>query len=531
MQRRWVKVAVAVAALVIIVFGLVPLLIDADTFRPKVQDELSAALGRKVTLGHLRFSLLSGSLIAENISIADDPAFGTSPFLEAKSLSIGIQTGQFLFHRVLRITNFTVDTPAIHLIHAASGSWNFSSLGSAAASQTSQQQTTLPDLTVGELKIKKGSCTVSSGPVTGKPFVYDDINLAIQQLSFMKSFPFQLSAKLPGGGSFDLKGDAGPLDRKDAANTPFQATLQVKHFDPVAAGVVNAGQGIAGVVDINAQLASDGTNLTSNGKIVATGLQLARGGSPAPEPVNIDYKTTSNLATRTGQVSDIAIHSGSVAAHVTGSYQQAAQGATLDLHFSAPNLPIDQLEKMLPAFGVRLPSGSSLHGGTLTANLAVTGPAAAPTITGPVEIDNTQLAGFDLASKIEGINPFGGKHTGTEIQTLRTEVKTSPQTTQFSNIYGNLPLIGTATGSGTVAPSGALDFNLVATFSATSGVGAVAGQAVNEAVNQVHGLIGGFLHQNKPAAKSASTANTGIPLIITGTTSDPKIRANLKAML
>ena len=64
MQRRWIKIAVAVVALVIIVFGFVPFLIDADTFRPKVQDELSAALGRKVTLGHLRFSLLKSSLVA-----------------------------------------------------------------------------------------------------------------------------------------------------------------------------------------------------------------------------------------------------------------------------------------------------------------------------------------------------------------------------------------------------------------------------------------------------------------------------------
>ena len=427
----------------------------------------------------------------------------------------------------MRVTSFTIDTPAIHLVRAAGGNWNFSSLGGASTTQTPQQQTTLPDLTVSELRIRKGSCTVSPGPVTGKPLVYTDINLAIHQLSFLKSFPFQVSAKLPGGGSLGLKGNAGPLNRNNAANTPFSATLQVRHFDPVAAGVVTPAQGIAGVVDINTQIASDGTTLTSNGKIVTMGLQLARGGSPAPNSVNIDYKTAANLATRTAQVSDIAIHSGSVAAHVTGSYQQGEHGATLDLHFSLPNLPIDQLEKLLPAFGVRLLSGSSLRGGTIPANLAVTGPAAEATIVGPVEIDNTQLAGFDLASKIEGINPFGGKHTGTQIQTLRAEVRSSPQTTEFSNIYGNLPLLGTATGSGTVWPSGTLDFKMVAILSSAAGVGAVAGKAVTE----VTSLVGGFLHPKKPASKAAGSANSGIPLTITGTTSDPKIRANLKALL
>ena len=55
-----------------------------------------------------------------------------------------------------------------------------------------------------------------------------------------------------------------------------------------------------------------------------------------------------------------------------------------------------------------LPTGSSLQGGTLTANIAVTGPATTATLAGPVEIDNTKLAGFDLGSKIQGLNPFGG---------------------------------------------------------------------------------------------------------------------------
>ena len=523
MQRSWVKVAIAVAALVIIVIGLIPFLINADTFRPKIEDQLSAALGRKVSLGHLSFSLLSGSLVAENISIADDPAFSTSPFIEAKSLHIGVRTTEFLLHRSLQITNFTVQAPSIHLIHAQNGTWNFSSLGGAAP-QNPQQESTMPDLTVGELKLKNGSGTVSSLPATGKPFEFTGINLTIQQLSLAKSFPFQLSAKLPGGGTFDLSGNAGPLTRKNAADTPFNATLNLKQFDPVAAGVVDPGQGISMVLDIDAQLASNGTTLSSKGKIQAAKLQLARSGSPAPQPVHIDYAIVHTLDPRTGQVSDLSIHTGSVVAHVNGSYRLTARAILLDLSLSAPGLPIDQLEQLLPAVGVHLPTGSSLKGGTLAANLAVTGPATAVTIKGPVEIDNSQLVGFDLGSKIQGINPFGGKGGGTQIQTLRADVNSSPQATQLTNIVGNLPQIGSATGSGAVLPSGAIDFKMVAKFSSSSGVGAIAGQAVNQITN----LVGSFLH---PKRAPASNTNAGIPLTITGTTSNPSIRADLRAML
>src|SRR5450631_636044 len=116
MKKRWVKIVISIVALFVLAIVVVPFLVNADTFRPTIQDQLSSALGRRVTLGHLSFSLLSGSLIAEDIAIADDPAFSTAPFLQAKQLDLGVETGPLLFHRQVRITTFTVDSPAIQLI-------------------------------------------------------------------------------------------------------------------------------------------------------------------------------------------------------------------------------------------------------------------------------------------------------------------------------------------------------------------------------------------------------------------------------
>jgi AsmA protein len=524
MKKRWVKIVISIVALFVLAIVVVPFLVNADTFRPTIQDQLSSALGRRVTLGHLSFSLLSGSLIAEDIAIADDPAFSTAPFLQAKQLDLGVETGPLLFHRQVRITTFTVDSPAIQLIQAQNGTWNFSSIGGTAAKPATAQQSAIPDLTVGELKIKDGSATVSSVPATAKPFVYSALNLSVQQFSFAKSFPFDLSAKLPGDGSLKLTGTAGPVSQKDAADTPFQATIQLTHFDPVAAGVVEASKGVSGVADFDAQISSDGSNVISSGKIKADKLQLARTGSPAPHPVDIDYTVSDNLATRVGKVTDVSLHTGSVAVHATGGFRFTPEAIVLDLHISAPNLPIDQLEQLLPVVGIRLPSGSSLQGGTLTANVAVTGPATEATISGPVDVENTKLAGFDLGTKIQGLNPFGGTGGGTQIQTLRATVHSTPQSTQISDIYGNLPQIGTATGGGSISSSNALDFKMVATLNNSNVMGAV----TNQAMNAVGGIVGGFLH---PKAKPAAAANRGIPLSITGTATSPTIRANIGSML
>jgi AsmA protein len=515
-----ISILVAAAVLLLLAILLVPLFVNANTFRPTLETQLSAALGRKVTLGNLSFSVFSGSLVAGNISIADDPAFSPKPFLQAQSLRIGVEVAPLLFHRQLLVTSFVADSPSINLVHNAHGVWNFSNIGSTAGSRTqpTQQESSLPNLTVGQMKVENGTAVVSDVPSTGPPFTYSKLNLSVQQFSFAKAFPFMLSAVLPGGGLLDVKGNAGPVNEKDAAETPLGANITVKHFDPVAAGVVQKSQGISMLADITAQVTSDGQTLTSNGTVHATRLQLVAGGSPAPSPVDITYTLNHNLESRSGQINDLGIRTGSVIVHVNGTYAMKSQQTTLALRLAAPNLPIDQVEALLPAFGVRLPSGSRLQGGTLTANLSINGPATAPIISGPVQVDNTRLAGFDLSSKIGGLKPVSGSQGGTQIQTLRADVDSSSQGTRIDNLYASVPLLGTATGAGTIAPGGGLNFQVVAKLNTTSGI---AGQALG-------GLSagGGLLGQ----AVSTAAAD-GIPIRITGTTSNPVIQADLSKLL
>ncbi len=521
LHRRWVKVVLGLVAVVVVGLVLVAVFVNADTFRPTVEAKLSDALGRKVTMSRLGFSVFSGSLVADNVVIADDSAFSTGPFLKAQSLRIGIRTGEFLFHRQLEITDFTADSPSVQLIHGQNGIWNFSSLGKTAAGRSNAQSSSSGNLSIANLKIENGTATVSSLPAEGKPLVYSKMNLTVQNVSAANSMPFRLTASLPGDGTLSLAGSAGPISVKDAADTPFQANIEIRHFNPVAAGVVEPSQGISMIADITAQASSNGAELKSTGKVQAAQLQLSRAGSPAAQPVNIDYAGSDNLDVRTGRVEDLVIHAGQVAAHVNGTYRFAGPAVMLDLKLAAPSIPVDALEQMLPAFGVKLPSGSALRGGTLTANLSITGPATAATISGPVEVNNTQLAGFDLGSKIGGLSRLGGGQPsggGTAIQTLRAQVDSSPQLTRLSNIYGLVPQIGSATGNGTVSPSGALDFSLVAKLNSSSGVGGLASTAM--------GTLGGAL-----GGAARSTAANGVPLTITGTTTNPVIRANVESIL
>ena len=73
-KKRWFRIAgIAVAAFLVLLVVL-PLLVNVNSFRPKIESEATNALGRQVKLGDLSLSILSGTVGIEDISIADDPA-------------------------------------------------------------------------------------------------------------------------------------------------------------------------------------------------------------------------------------------------------------------------------------------------------------------------------------------------------------------------------------------------------------------------------------------------------------------------
>lgn len=533
MSRYWIRTVVIVILFLVVALLIASLAVSANTFRPALESQLTQSLGRQVTLGNLSFSPFSGSLVADNVAIADDPAFSSGPFLQARSLHIGVEFTPLIFHHKLIITSFTADSPSIHLIRTTAGVWNFSSIGRTAQTaspskapapaqpapkQAQKQQSAIPNFTVGVLRIRNGSATFSSLPQTGQPRIYSNLNVSAQHVSATKSFPFQISASLPGGGTLAVQGSAGPVNGQDAARTPMNAKVDLNHFDPVAAGVVDPKQGLAMVANVAAQIDSDGQTAALSGTVNASHLRLVPHGAPAPNPVQVRFLVHDNLSTQNGTIDSLHIGTGAVGVSATGSYAAATTPATVNLQVSAPQVPVNQIQQLLPAVGVNLPSGSHLSGGTLTANLKVTGPVDALTIDGPVEIDNTRLAGFNLGAKIDGLKPVRGSETGTAVQTLRANVNSSPSGTQIANLYVSVPALGTATGGGTVSPSGGLNFNILAKLNPGQGI---AGEALSGLTNATGGL-GSLL---------SAAASQGIPVTISGTTSDPVIRADVSKLV
>src|SRR3954469_16002371 len=141
-MKRILKIVGIIVALLIVLVIAIPFFIDANTFRPKLESELTDALGRQVKVGNISLSLLSGGVTADNISIADDPQFSKSAFVQAKSLKVGVEMIPLIFSRTLNVTNLTLDQPQINLVKSENGDkWNFSSLGGKNPSAPTQAPT------------------------------------------------------------------------------------------------------------------------------------------------------------------------------------------------------------------------------------------------------------------------------------------------------------------------------------------------------------------------------------------------------
>jgi AsmA protein len=519
-MKKSVKIGLALAiALTIIAAAAIRLFVDANTFRPMIESRLTAALSRKVTLGTLSLSVMTGSLVANDLAIAEDPKFGQTPFFTAKRLRIGVQMKPLIFNSQLIVRSLEIDAPQIDLIRAEDGTWNFSTLSHGAGSQNTTQRATLPDLPVGLITIKDGNAKIETLPLQRNPQVYDHLDVKLAHFSMAEAFPFTVSASLPGDGNVAVSGTVGPINPQDAAATTFDAQLTIKHLDPVVAGYVDPAAGISMIGGLDAHIFSDGMNVTSDGIVHAEHLILLEGGKAAPHPLDIHYQVRHSLKGNSGQVSDLALQTGAVAIHIKGTYQLVANVPVFDLSLLAQSVPIDDVQALMPAFGVKLPNDAVLKGGTLSANFAIKGSAKDNVIVGSYEIKDSQLVGYDLGSKIVGIAALGGVKTGntTAIDIARADMRITKSGSESTNIYSVLPALGESTGSGTVSASGALNFHLISKVTSAKGL------------NKVGVNILTKLNSTSAAAKP-STA-TGIPINITGTAENPVITADVNGLV
>ncbi len=507
MKRMFVVSGIVVGVLLLLVI-VAPLFINVDSFRPDLEKKISVALNRPVNIGKLESSILSGGATASEISIADDPAFNKGPFLRASTVKIGVQLLPLIFSRQLKVTSLTVEKPEITLLKNSAGKWNYSTLGGATQKTASGSAgKAAPDVSVDKFKIADGTVRVgySSGHKAGKESVYKNVDLVARNISAQSAIPFTLSAAMPGGGTLELEGQAGPLNSSDSAKSPLDAKLTLKHVDLGATGFVDPASGLSGALDFDGQVKSNGHQVHSEGKAKAANLCVMKGGQPAKQPVGLDYKSDYALDSETGTI-NANLHTGNSVTNATGTLNAKSGDMLANLKIQGKNMAVNDVAGLLPAFGVILPSGSQLQGGNINMDLVAEGPLDRLVINGPLNITGTHLSGFNLGSKLGAIAAFTGNKgsTDTLIQTFSSALRVAPEGIRADNIVLDVPSLGMVTGNGVIAGDNSLDFKMLLKLSSSA----------NNLVGNLTGL-------------STSAQSNGLPFLIQGKTSNPVFRPAL----
>lgn len=507
MKRKPLVILAAVVVVILIILAALPLLINVDRFRPQLESQLSSALGRDVHIGKLSLSAFAGHVTASELSISDDPAFSRDPFITAKELEVNASLMPLLTGR-LQVSSVTLVEPVVTLIHSPQGKWNFSSLGNTAEPGAKKKPSSAPNVSVGELNIKDGRITVIR-QARGKkaPSLYTDVAVTAKNVSMTSKMPFEVSATTPGNGRLSVEGTVGALNREDAAKTPLDAKIKLEHVDLASTGFLDPSSGIAGKIDYEGTVQSDGEQAHSEGQATVTGLRAVRAGQPAKSPVTVDYATDLDLDRQAGSFTKGNIRTGKTAAHLAGTYDIKPETPTVRLKLTGQNMPIDDVQGLLPAVGVILPPGSSLQGGTANANLDLLGPIDRLVTTGTVNVNNTRLANFNLGSKIKGmVSPNTGNNT--DIQLMACKLRVAPDGVRTDDLNLVMPMLGTATGSGTISANNALNYKLNVKLAPNSPLAALTN------LNPLTAARGGAL-----------------PLTVTGTTSAPIIIPDVAGMM
>ena len=220
MKRVGVWVAFAMAAVIVLAIAAlvaVPFLVDTPRIQALIASSASNALGRPVKFSAVSISVLPlPSVVLQNLEMAEDPAFGTAPFLRLDRAEVRLRLWPLLLLRV-ELGDFVLKQPAIALIQHADGRWNVSSLGPTGEASEAR----------GTPRPRSGGSGTGAGAVLGSRIKIDKGLVTYESQAGSRTARYRVEdldlTITPGPGPIGIQGDArlkpGDLDVKITEGT------------------------------------------------------------------------------------------------------------------------------------------------------------------------------------------------------------------------------------------------------------------------------------------------------------------------
>ncbi|RRA49251.1 AsmA family protein [Acidipila sp. EB88] len=269
--------------LLVVAVTVIPWFLNTESARREAEARLTHALGRNVSIDKLSVSLWQGSLAAQGISVADEPAQGARPFLTARELRLRLSL-PLLLRRIVKVEGLVLESPQVQLVRDGQGRWNYASfvVGSGSVQTPGHTAEGRAILAIRQCLVRDGQVTVMTGAgASATSRVYRGLAVKIDDLDGQGASPLSATMQLPGGGRVQVQGAVQPGSRGGQAIPPFSIAVQVQHFKPELDGFNEGSWRVGGDVAALHFRAVSVRNQLRFSELVAQGAQLSVATLPA----------------------------------------------------------------------------------------------------------------------------------------------------------------------------------------------------------------------------------------------------------
>src|SRR5580700_5195722 len=217
--RRWWRLALVLAALVVVSQVGVSLLVRTHRVHNYLIEHLEHAFGRPVEVAHFNVSLLpSLRLTAEEVTIGEDPAFGNEYFLRAERLEAGLRwTGLLRGH--FEFGTLTLSRASLILVRNGEGRWNLERWLPPAKITAANGSPVYGPQSAATVSNRLNRIDIDDGRINFKlideklPFAFTGVFGAVEQVSSgrwqlqLSAQPWRSGAALQSAGTVIVRGD------------------------------------------------------------------------------------------------------------------------------------------------------------------------------------------------------------------------------------------------------------------------------------------------------------------------------------
>jgi AsmA family len=299
---KWVGRVLWTMTGLVVLAVLVPHL-PADILRPSIERAMERGLGRKVTIGGLRLTLLPGPIpqpgfTLDEVIIDEDPRAGIEPLAHVTSLGASIRVLS-LFQRKLEFSSLNLGDATINLVKTDAGPWNFQFLLENGAANSKR---------IPSIRMRSGRVNFKFGD-TKSVFYFNDADLDVapsadgsMELRFGGA-PSRTDRSTQEFGRFFVRGTAAPESRR----LDLKVELERSSVEETLRWMDPRGFDVHGTVALDAQLSGPPSHLDVAGQIQLAdvhrwdlipdevgGLKLGFGGTLDLRGEHLDLQTTAD---------------------------------------------------------------------------------------------------------------------------------------------------------------------------------------------------------------------------------------------